>query len=97
MNESLAPKIPSSGFTEVDPLVFKLHSTRPKNAKKIREAIKDNPGFIRADFAFDGEAEIYFTKEALPYRGGNGRSQEEKAAIPGTKRGTGKTGCGHPF
>ena len=30
------------------------------------KALRDTPGFIRADFAFDGEAEIYFTKEALP-------------------------------
>jgi len=54
------------GVQSVKPLVFKLHSTRPKNAKKIYEALKNTPGFIRADFAFDGEAEIYFTKEALP-------------------------------
>ena len=51
---------------DVDPLVFKLYSTRPKNAKKIHEAIKGKLGFIKVDFAFDGEAEIYFTKEALP-------------------------------
>jgi hypothetical protein len=54
------------GVHSVNPLVFKLHSTRPKNAKRIHEALRDTPGFIRADFAFDGEAEIYFTKEALP-------------------------------
>ena len=54
------------GIYSVKPLVFKLYSTRPKNAKKIHEAIKDQPGFIKADFAFDGEAELYFTKEALP-------------------------------
>jgi hypothetical protein len=54
------------GVQSVKPLVFKLHSTRPKNAKKIHEALKNTLGFIRADFAFDGEAEIYFTKEALP-------------------------------
>lgn len=53
------------GVYSVDPLVFKLYSTRPQNPKKIHEAIKDTPGFIKADFAFDGEAEIYFTKEAL--------------------------------
>jgi hypothetical protein len=54
------------GVHSVKPLVFKLHSTRPKNAKKIHEALKNTPGFITADFAFDGEAEIYFTKESLP-------------------------------
>ena len=54
------------GVHSVKPLVFKLHSTRPKNAKRIHEALRDTPGFIKADFAFDGEAEIYFTKEALP-------------------------------
>lgn len=54
------------GVYSVKPLVFKLHSTRPKNAKKIHETIKGTRGFIKADFAFDGEAAIYFTKEALP-------------------------------
>jgi hypothetical protein len=54
------------GVHSVNPLVFKLYSTRPKNAKKIHQAIKGKPGFIKADFDFDGEAEIYFTKEALP-------------------------------
>jgi hypothetical protein len=50
----------------VKPLVFKLYSTRPLNAKKIYQAIKAKPGFIKADFDFDGEAELYFTKEVLP-------------------------------
>lgn len=54
------------GVHSVKPLIFKLYSTRPQNAKKIHEAINGRPGFIKADFAFDGEAEIYFTKEALP-------------------------------
>jgi hypothetical protein len=54
------------GVHSVKPLVFKLYSTRPQNAKKIHQAIKGKPGFIKADFDFDGEAEIYFTKEALP-------------------------------
>jgi hypothetical protein len=54
------------GVYSVDPLIFKLYSTRPKNAGMIHKEIKDVPGFIKADFAFDGEAEIYFTKEALP-------------------------------
>jgi hypothetical protein len=54
------------GVYSIDPLVFNLYSTRPKNAKKIHEAIKGKLGFIRADFAFDGEAVIYFTKEVLP-------------------------------
>jgi hypothetical protein len=54
------------GVYSVKPLIFKLHSTRPKNAKKIYEAIKDRLGFIKADFGFDGEATIYFSKEALP-------------------------------
>jgi hypothetical protein len=54
------------GVYSVDPLIFKFYSTRPKNAKGIHEAIKGAPGFIKADFAFDGEAEIYFSKEILP-------------------------------
>jgi hypothetical protein len=54
------------GLHSVNPLIFKLYSTRPQNTKKIHEAIKGRPGFIKADFAFDGEAEIYFTKEVLP-------------------------------
>jgi hypothetical protein len=54
------------GVHSVKPLVFKLYSTRPQNAKKIHQAIKGKPAFIKADFHFDGEAEIYFTKEALP-------------------------------
>ena len=66
MSEFPAKRILLSAFIRLKPLVFKLYSTRPKNAKKIHEAIKGNPGFIKADFAFDGEAEIYFTKEALP-------------------------------
>jgi len=53
------------GVHSVNPLVLKLYSTRPLNAKKIYEAIKGKSGFIKADFGFDGEAEIYFTKEAL--------------------------------
>jgi len=54
------------GIHSIKPLVFNLYSTRPKNAKTIHEAIKDKPGFIKADFGFDGEATIFFTKEALP-------------------------------
>jgi hypothetical protein len=54
------------GVQSVKPLVFKLYSTRPQNAKKIHQAIKGNPGFIKADFDFEGEAEIFFTKEILP-------------------------------
>jgi hypothetical protein len=53
------------GVHSVKPLIFKLYSTRPQNAKKIHQAIKGKPGFIKADFCFDGEAELYFTKEAL--------------------------------
>lgn len=54
------------GVQSVKPLTFKLWTPRVKNAKTIHGAIKGNPGFIKADFGFDGEAEIYFTKEALP-------------------------------
>ena len=39
------------GVHSVKPLIFKLYSTRPKNAKKIHQAIKGKPGFIKADFA----------------------------------------------
>lgn len=51
---------------DVDPLIFKLWTPRVKNAKTIYQAIKNHPGFIEADFGFDGEATLTFTKEVLP-------------------------------
>jgi len=62
----LAPKIHISASTRSD--LWFSSSTPPgrRTPRKIHEAIKDQPGFIKADFAFDGEAELYFTKEALP-------------------------------
>ena len=35
------------GVYSVNPLVFKLYSTRPKNAKKIHQAIKADPDLSR--------------------------------------------------
>jgi hypothetical protein len=46
-------------------LILKLWTPRPKSARIIWEAIKNIPG-VWADFAFDGEAEIYFPLEVLP-------------------------------
>ncbi len=46
------------------PLALKLWTSRPKNARIAWEGIKDVPG-VRADFHFDGEAEIIFPIEAL--------------------------------
>jgi hypothetical protein len=49
----------------LNPLIFKLWTSRPKNSKAVWEAVKDVPG-VWADFHFDGEAEIYFPLEVLP-------------------------------
>ena len=46
------------------PLTLKLWTPRPKNARIIWEAIKGALG-VRADFNFDGEAEIYFPLDSL--------------------------------
>jgi len=42
------------------PLTLKLWTPRPKNAKLIWMVVKGAAG-VRADFHFDGEAEIYFS------------------------------------
>jgi len=47
------------------PLTLRLWTPRPKNAKLIWMAVKGSAG-VRADFHFDGEAEIYFPLEVLP-------------------------------
>jgi len=52
------------GLYSLNPLILKLHTPRVQNAKKIWEAIKGNPG-ARADFRFDGEADIYFPVGAV--------------------------------
>ncbi len=49
----------------LNPLILKLWTPRPKNARRIWEAVKDIPG-VWADFALDGEAVIYFPLEVLP-------------------------------
>jgi hypothetical protein len=49
----------------LNPLILKLLTPRPKNARIISEAIKGAAG-ARADFHFDGEAVIYFPLEVLP-------------------------------
>jgi hypothetical protein len=46
-------------------LILKLWTPRPKSARIIPEAMKVAAG-ARADFHFDGEAEIYFPLEVLP-------------------------------
>jgi hypothetical protein len=70
-----------------NPLILKLWTPRPKKARMIWEAIKGAAG-VRADFHFDGEAEIYFPLESLPQvaelAGARRRrrlSQEERAKL----------------
>jgi hypothetical protein len=53
------------GIYSLEPLILHLYTPRAKNAKMVWEAIKDISG-SRADFHFDGEAELFFTLEALP-------------------------------
>ena len=76
---------------------FKLHSSRPKNAKRIHEALRDTPGFIRADFAFDGEAEIYFTKEALPTVAELAGARKKRQLTPEQKEELVKQGAANRF
>lgn len=52
------------GLYSLEPLILHLYTPRVKNARTIWEAIKDMPG-ARADFHFDGEAEIFFPLEAV--------------------------------
>lgn len=47
------------------PLTLKLWIPRPKKARMIWEAVK-GAASVRADFHFDGEAEIYFPLDSLP-------------------------------
>ena len=49
----------------LEPFILQLSTSRPKNARTVREAIKGIPG-AKADFHFDGEAVIYFPPEVLP-------------------------------
>jgi hypothetical protein len=53
------------GLYSLDPLILQLYTPRVKNAKVVWEALKDIPG-ARADFHFEGEAEIYFPLNSLP-------------------------------
>jgi hypothetical protein len=85
------------GVHSIKPLVFKLYSTRPKNAKKIHQAIKGKPGFIKADFAFDGEAEIYFTKEALSTVAELAGAKKKKQLSPEQKAALTQGGAAHRF
>jgi len=57
------------------PLTLRLWIPRPKMARMIWEAVKGSAG-VRADFHFDGEAEIYFPLEVLP----------QVAALAGARR-----------
>ena len=82
------------GVHSVKPLVFKLYSTRPQNAKKIHQAIKGKPCFIKADFDFDGEAEIYFTKEALPTVAELAGARKKRQLTPEQKTELSKRGIG---
>jgi len=43
---------------------LKLYTDRPSNAHAIWEAIKSHPG-TKADFGFDGEADLFFPPELL--------------------------------
>jgi hypothetical protein len=85
------------GVYEVETLVFKLYSTRPKNAKKIHEAIKGTPGFIKADFVFAGEAEIYFTKEVLPTVAEMAGARKKRQLSPEQKEELVKRGAANRF
>jgi hypothetical protein len=85
------------GVHSVKPLIFKLYSTRPQNAKKIHQTIKNSPGFVRADFAFDGEAEIYFTKEALPTVAEMAGARKKRQLTPEQKTELAKRGSAHQF
>ena len=49
----------------LDPLILHLWTDRVKSARIIWEAIKGTSG-AKADFAFDGEAEIFFPLKVLP-------------------------------
>lgn len=53
------------GIYSLEPLILHLYTPRVKNAKMVWKAIKDISG-SRADFQFDGEAELFFTLKALP-------------------------------
>ncbi len=85
------------GVHSVDPLVFKLYSTRPQNAKKIHQTIEGAPGFIKADFAFDGEAEIYFTKEAFPTVAELAGARKKRQLSPEQKEELVKRGAANRF
>lgn len=52
-------------MNSLDPLILKLWTSRPKNARIVWEAIKGAAG-VRADFHFDGETEIFFPLEVMP-------------------------------
>jgi hypothetical protein len=52
------------GLYSLDPLILHLFTPRVKNARTVWEAIKDMPG-TKADFHFDGEAELFFPLEAI--------------------------------
>jgi len=48
----------------LEPLILKLWTPRPKNARIVWEAIKGATG-VWADFHFEGEAEIFFPLELV--------------------------------
>jgi hypothetical protein len=85
------------GVYSVDPLIFKLYSTRPKNVRKIYEAVKGTTGFIKADFAFDGEAELYFTKEVLPTVAEMAGARKKRQLSPEQKERLSKQGAANRF
>jgi hypothetical protein len=70
---------------DIKPLVFKLWTPRVKNAKSIYQAIKNHPGFNEADFGFDGEATLTFTKEALPTVAEMARARKKRMLSPEQK------------
>lgn len=68
-----------------------------KEARNIYEAIKDSPGFIKADFHFEGEAELYFTQEALPTATGMGGAKKKRQLTSEQKAELVKRGSANRF
>ncbi|MFZ5447883.1 MAG: hypothetical protein ACOZFS_04510 [Thermodesulfobacteriota bacterium] len=48
----------------LNPPALKLSTSRPKNAREIYEAVRHMPG-VKADFHYNGEAEIFFPPTAF--------------------------------
>lgn len=85
------------GVYSVKPLIFKLWTERVKNAKTVAAALDGQPGFIRADFAFEGEAEIYFDKTALPTVAEQAGARKKRQLTPEQKAELVNRGAAHRF